>query len=160
MNIEETSSAYKLDVNKKFVGSVAKMFEDNSKKGLNYWKYPLNYLSESKSYSDSAYYLGHYLIMQTGNASLMKTKKKRIIAQSVKNLQRRGNITHSRIDSRVNRFLDALEELPFIEKIEPSIDEMREMKNSRVEELTLHIYMPEDNDKLSEVLISVQKPPQ
>jgi len=160
-NIEETRSSYKLGINKKFVGSVAKMFEDNKGKSFTrgYWKYPLNYLTESKTYSDSAYYLGHYLIMETGNPKLMQTQKKRIVAQSVTTLQQKGNITHSRIDSRVNRFLDALEELPFIEKIEPSIDQMREMKYSSVERLTLHIYLPDNNDKLSEVLISVQNTP-
>ncbi len=70
---------------------------------------------------------------------------------------RKSNIAHSRPNVRVNRFLEALAELKFIEKIAPSINEMKKMKSSTVEKLTLHITLPDNNTEIEKVIMRVQK---
>lgn len=154
-NFSDKPTEYEFWVNPLFVGCAIHMAQDGSKlseeehKRLfarGYLEYPLSHIAESKVVSNAAYYLGHYLLTQNGNTQL-NTIDHRIITVSVENLYRVAGISHSRPDVRVNTLLNAMEEIAHIQHIEPPIEDLRQKKSKRVEEMTLHIYLPQQKKK-------------
>lgn len=148
-NLSENSIEYRLWINPIFVGCVIHMAEDGGKLSKEtqqlrfnrgYLEYPLDFIAESKTCSDGAYYLGHYLLTQNGNPKL-NTKEQKVITITFKNLLEQSKIKHPRRNKRVSKVLDALEEIAHIQLINPPIEELRKMPSKRVEQETLHIYI-------------------
>jgi len=160
-NLIETSTDYIISVNPFFVGCAMHMAEDGSNLSKEerqqlfsrgYLEYPLDHLKDSRNLSDGAYYLGHYLLTQKGNAKL-NTKDHKIIAVTYEKLLAESHIEHTRRNVRVNKLLNALEEIAHIQHIQPPISELRKKSSRRVEEMTLHIYIP----RQKKVILKVQK---
>ena len=51
------------------------------------------------------------------------------------------NIKHSRAAKRKSAFLNELEEVDIIEKTSPTIDELRQLKPSKLENQMIYIYI-------------------
>ena len=150
-NLSETSTEYKIWVNPLFVGCAAHMAADSSNlsnaehKQLfsrGYLDYPIDHITNSRNISDGAYFLGHYLLTQKGNPKL-KTRDCKVIAITYEKLLAESGIEHTRRNVRVNKLLKALGEIAYIQHIEPPLSELRKKTSRRVEEMTLHIYIPQ-----------------
>ncbi|MFZ1288894.1 MAG: hypothetical protein WAR79_02300 [Melioribacteraceae bacterium] len=148
-NLTENKTEYIFWVNPLFVGCAVHMATDGANLSTEekksqfqrgYLNYPLNHLAESRDRSDAAYYLGHYLLTQNGNAKL-NNKEYKVITIKYEKLLEESRIEHTRANVKVNKLLNALEEITFIDKIEPSIEELKRRKSSQVELETLHIYI-------------------
>ena len=154
-NFSDKPTEFEFWVNPLFVGCAIHMAQDGSKlseeehKRLfarGYLEYPLSHIAELKGKSNIVYFLSHYLLTQDGNIKL-NTSENKIVAISVQNLYKVAKITNQRPGVRVNTLLNALEEIAHIQHIEPPIAELRKKKSKRVEEMTLHIYLPQQKKK-------------
>lgn len=150
-NLSENSTEFKAWINPLFVGCAVHMAADYSKLSeeerkrifkRGYLSYPLDFISSSRNVSDGAYYLGHFLLTQNGNTQV-KVKGCKVITITYQKLLAESRIEHTRRNVRVTKLLNALEEITHIQQIKPSIEELRQKSSKRVEEETLHIYIPQ-----------------
>jgi len=145
-NTREDSKSFTLSINHLFFGCVEHLLEDQKysraeRKKLfarGYISYPTALLPAARNYSQAPYLLSHYLISEKGNHHLNGEGYK-VIAFRVSRFMEVMNIKHSRAANRKSAFLNELEEVDIIEKTNPTIDELRQLKPSKLEDQMLHI---------------------
>lgn len=148
-DLEINPKSYVLDINKKFVGTIVYVLTrdkntlpENAFERL-YIDYPTTLLPLSKDYSQGAYLLSTYLMTQLGNSKL-NTSTHKVIAQKVSKLMEIMKLTYSREDRNYQAFLSALEETQIIDRVDPDISTLRELKTSRRQEQVIHLYVKKD----------------
>jgi len=150
-DVRSEQKHYVLSVNPNFVGSIASVIQNDGTdvKDFNrgYYSYPTALLPATKNYSTPAYLLSNFLIMDSGNSKLNNGIDK-IVAYSVPKFMEVMKIESTRANKSKKAFLDALMEVKFIKKTEPSIKELSAMKSSRIMEQVVHVYLPAGVERL------------
>jgi hypothetical protein len=147
---------YTVSVNENFVGCIIDILtnDPSNKKDFSrgYYDYPTALLPASKDYSNPAYLLANFLIIDSGNAKLNNSQKK-VVAYSVQHLLAVMKIESKRPSEIKKALLGALGEVKaLISSTSPSIKELSSMKPSRFMEQTIHFSMPRDIERLDESL--------
>jgi hypothetical protein len=148
-NLDWNSKSYVLDINKKFVGSIVYVLSSDRsilpgnafKRG--YFNYPTALLPLSRNYSQGAYLLTHFLMIERGNDKL-NTSTHKVIAQSIPRLMDIMKLNYTRDDKNYKAFLSALGETQIIDRVVPDISTLRDLKTSRVQNQVIHIYVKKD----------------
>ncbi|MCZ7616598.1 MAG: hypothetical protein M5T52_24305 [Ignavibacteriaceae bacterium] len=148
-NLDWNSKSYVLDINKKFVGSIVYVLSDGKsdlpgnafKRG--YFNYPTALLPLSSNYSQGAYLLTHFLMVERGNSKL-NTSIHKVIAQKISTLMEIMKLNYSRDDRNTQAFLNALEETQIIDRVDPDLSTLRELKTSRIQDQVVHLYVKKD----------------
>lgn len=144
--LTEKEHHYIFDINEKFVGCLQYIIEKDAKENkdkLNYFHYPLSNLSATKNYSNSAYFLTDFLLRESGNIKL-NTQKYKIISYKIEKYITEANITNKHNTQKYRTFLNALSEIDIIEKIEPSINNLKKIKPKKAFQTNLKIYIERD----------------
>jgi len=144
----EDTKSYTLSINPLFFGCVEHLLSDQKysraeRKELftrGYISYPTSLLPAVRNYKQAPYLLSHFLISEKGNHHLNDNGYK-VIAFRVSRFMEVMNIKHSRAAKRKSAFLNELEEVDIIEKTSPTIDELRQLKPSKLEDQMLYIYI-------------------
>lgn len=153
-NLSENAVEYKLWVNPLFVGCVIQMMSDNTglsseekKELLNrgYVNYPLDHIKKTREISDGAYFLGNYMLTQNGNPKL-NTKTNKVISVSYDKLISESKISHTREYDKTRKLINALNEIDFIEKITPSIENLQLMSTKQIKSQTFRIFIPKESE--------------
>jgi hypothetical protein len=147
-NIYEDAKTYKFWINTVFVGCVEHLITDDKHKKEDrpqlfergYIRYPTSLLPLTRDYSSNAYMLLHFLVTDSGNAKLRNGDCK-VVAYKAKKLISEAKIDHSRLSVSVKELIDSLEVIDLIEKTEPTLDELKLMKPSRVLETIIKVYL-------------------
>jgi hypothetical protein len=149
-DLEMNPKSYILDINKKFVGSIVYVLTrdkstlpENAFKKRPYIDYPTTFLPLSKDYSQGAYLLATYLMTQLGNSKL-NTSTHKVIAQRISTLMEIMKLNYSREDRNYQAFLNALEETQIIDRVNPDISTLREMKICGIQDQVVHLYVKKD----------------
>lgn len=159
-NLVEDSKSYTLWINSFFVGSVAYVLTQDKKsmpEGVlkrGYFSYPTYLLPLSKDYSQGAYLLITFLMTEMGNAKL-NTSTHKVIAYNIPKLMEVMKLNYSRDDKNYQAFLSALEETQIIDRVEPDISKLRELKTSRIQDQVIHLYVKKDNKQLDTEIKSI-----
>ena len=148
-NLCWNSKSYVLDINKKFVGSIVYVLSDDRsnlpvnafKRG--YFNYPTALLPLSSNYSQGAYLLTHFLMVERGNVKL-NTPTYKVIAQSIPRLMEIMKLNYTREDKNYQAFLNALEETQIIDRVVPDISTLKNLKTSRIQDQVVHLYIKKD----------------
>jgi len=168
-NLKINPTNYILDVNDVYVGCVRQLLlKDKAPKkerkrlferGYFDWIsriYPL-----TKDMPISVELLSLFFISETGNRKLNKPGTK-VITHRVERLAKEAHITHSRASRRYNDTLSALGQIEIIEKIEPPLSELKQLRPSKGLKTILHVHMKgsaKELDKLIERRIKAKSNP-
>ena len=152
-NLRQDNKSYTVWINKVFLGCIehvlseeTRKVDDTNKKALfsrGYFNYPTEMLKVTKNYSTPAYLLANFLILDSGNNKLNNESFK-VVAYKIKRFIDKSSIHHSRPGRRKQVFLKAVQEIDFIEKLEPCFDELSKIKPAGFEEQLLHVYIKRD----------------
>lgn len=148
-DLEINPKSYIMDINKKFVGTIVYVLtRDKSTLPANaferlYIDYPTTLLPLSKDYSQGAYLLATFLMTQLGNSKL-NTSTHKVIAQKISTLMEIMKLNYSRDDRNTQAFLNALEETQIIDRVDPDLSTLRELKTSRIQDQVVHLYVKKD----------------
>lgn len=152
-NLSEDSKSYTLWINKLFVGSIACVLTNDRNKlpdnafRRGYFDYPTCLLPLSKDYSIGAYMLTNFLLAEKGNAKL-NTKEHKVVAYRIPKLMEIMKLGYRRNDKNYQAFLNALEEIQIIDRIDPDISTLRGFKTSRIQDHVVHLYIKRDIKQL------------
>lgn len=100
----------------------------------------LDVLPMTKDHNAPAYLLTHFLILDSGNNKLNDEEYK-VVAYAAGRFIDEFGIGYKRPSDRKNELLKAIEEVEIIEKIEPSIEELKSIKPGGFEDLAIRIYV-------------------
>lgn len=147
-NTREDTKSYTLSINPLFFGCVEHLIKDqkynkDERKELfarGYISYPTALLPAVKNNSQGSYLLNHFLISEKGNHHLNGNGYK-VIAYKVPRFMEVMNIRHSRVVKRKSVFLNELNNVAIIEKTSPTIDELKQLTPSKLEDQMLYIYI-------------------
>jgi len=149
-NLQVDSKSYTVWINKEFLGSIAYVINDATSSlpeaekrrafRRGYYNYPTSVLPMTRNYSTPAYLLTNFLILDSGNSKLNNGEHK-IIAYSARRFIEEAAIRYKRPSERKNELIKALQEVEIIEKIEPSLDELEEIKPAEFEETAMRVYV-------------------
>jgi len=152
-NLRQDSKSYTVWINKVFLGCIVHVLseetrkvDDSNKKSLfsrGYFNYPTEMLKVTKNYSTPAYLLANFLILDSGNSKL-NTESFKVVAYKLWRFVEKSGIHHSRPGYRKQVFLKAIQEVDFIEKLDPGFDELSKIKPAGFEDQLLHIYIKRD----------------
>jgi hypothetical protein len=152
-NLDTDFKSYTLDINKKFVGSIVYVLTrdkstlpDNAFKRV-YISYPTALLPLSKDYSQGAYLLSNFLMAELGNAKL-NTATHKVIAYKIPRLMELMKLNYVRDDKNFQAFLSALEETQIIDRVDPDISTLKNLKTSGIQDQVVHLYVKRDIDLL------------
>ena len=119
-----------------------------------YFDYPTALLPLSKDYSQGAYLLSTFLMAEKGNAKL-NTKEHKVVAYRISKLMEIMKLNYSREDRNYQAFLNALEETQIIDRVNPDISTLRELKISRIQDQVVHLYVKKDIEQLDSEIKSI-----
>ena len=141
-NVREDKNSFTVWINRLFVGCIQHFFTNNkndkSTFTRGYISYPTAVLPMTRNYSTPAYLLTNFLICESGNSKL-KEKGIKVVAYKLQRFIDEARINYSQMSKRVNKILDALNEVEIIEKIEPTITELENMKADEALNTTIYI---------------------
>ena len=109
---------------------------------------PTYLLPLSKDYSQGAYLLANFLMAEKGNAKL-NTKEHKVVAYRIPRLMEIMKLNYTREDKNYQAFLNALEEIQIIDRIDPDISTLRELKTSRIQDQVVRIYVKKNIEQLN-----------
>jgi len=165
-----TQKDYILNVSDVYVGCVNQLLlEDKTPKrerkklfSRGYYDWVSRIYTLTKDESISVELLSLFFIREDGNKKLKRSRIK-VITHKVEKLAREALVTHKRPRQRYHQLIEALEKVEIIEKIEPPIDELRQLKPAKGLKTVLHIHMAssaKELDKLIESKIKEKSNPQ
>jgi hypothetical protein len=147
-NLKDTGKEYVLDVNPKFIGSISLFLED--KKGeipkenfRGYYTYPTSILRLSKDYSTPTYLLTDALLREQGNKKYSEDKLK-CICYPIRKFVQIANLNYSQASKNYRQFIEALKGVDIIEKLEPTIDQLENLKPGKAFKVELKIWIKSD----------------
>jgi len=154
-NLIEDSKSYTLWINSFFVGSVAyvltqdkkSMPSDGLKRG--YFSYPTTLLPLSKNYSQGAYLLMNFLMAEKGNSKL-NTQDHKVIAYKIPKLMEVMKLNYTRDDRNYQTFLRDLGHCKVIDRIDPSLGTLKQLKPSKIKDQVVRIYVKKDIKQLDD----------
>ena len=163
-NVEEDAKSFKVWVNKMFFGCVEHLITDEKhdkderselfERG--YVKYPTSLIPLTKDYSGAAYMLVNFLVTDSGNAKLKEGNLK-VVAYKGSKLIEEARINYSRKRDEVEELLASLSEIELIEKLEPSLEELKKMKPNGVYDTVIKIFIKKSaqgiNDEIKSNLL-------
>lgn len=163
-NLDDDAKTYTLDVNEKFVGCIASLFQntltDRKKRGevfgRGYYDFPIRVLSLTRHYPLASELLTNFLISEKGNPKL-NTQNMKIIAHRGRRYAQVANIRHKRQNVRYRDLLEALEKVEIVENIDPSIEDLRKLKPARGLETVIHVSIQEPIEKLDALIADLAK---
>ena len=118
-----------------------------------YISFPTAVLPLTQQYTTPAQLLAIFLLSESGNMKLRKPGLK-VVTYKGSRLAEVGNICHSRLNRVKNRLLDALEEIQIIEKVEPSLTDLRKMRASEVMDTPIRIHLKSRKNDLDNKITS------
>lgn len=149
-NLQDDGKSYTVWINKVFLGCIEFVLCDETNKladgekkqafSRGYYGYDTALLPMMRNYSTPAYLLSHFLVLDSGNAKL-NTGENKIVAYKISRFMEEAGIRHSRPSKRKNAFIKALQEVTLINRTEPGIEELREVKPGDIEEIALRVYI-------------------
>ena len=148
-DLEINPKSYVLDINKKFVGTIVYVLtRDKSTLPQNaferlYIDYPTALLPLSKDYVQGAYLLTTFLMTQLGNSKL-NTSTHKVIAQRIPTLMEIMKLNYAREDKNYQAFINALEETQIIDRVNPDISTLKNLKTSRIQNQVVHLFVKKD----------------
>ena len=167
-NILEKGDNYLLDVNPRYIGCIQAFA--NGKKELRtkkerkelfntgYFNLPLKALVISGGYSTATEEFRNYILRETGNSHLNE-KRYKVISQKVKVYIDKAYLRYKDRDKNYKAFIEevllTLIRDKFIDKLEPSLKELKALSPNRAYETNLKLYIPrikELDKNLEEVL--------
>ena len=160
-NVEEDAKSYKLWINKMFFGCVEHLITDEKHSEVEraelyqrgYVRYPTSLIPLTKDYSSAAYMLVNFLVTDSGNAKLKEGDCKAVAYKGSKLIEE-ARITYSRKRDAVDELLSSLSEIELVEKIEPSLDELKQMKPNRVYDTVIKIYIKKNSKAINDEIKS------
>jgi hypothetical protein len=159
-NLSEDSKSYTLCINKLFVGSVAyvlssdrnKLPDDAFKRG--YLDYPTSLLPLLRNYSQGAYLLTNFLMAEKGNAKL-NTKEYKVVAFKIPKFIEVMKLNYNRDDRNYQAFLSSLEEIQIIDRVEPDISTLKNLKVSMTSDQVVRVFVKRDIKLLDDEIKSI-----
>ena len=149
-NLRQDKSSYTLWINEAFVGCIehvlskdTEKLDDEDKKLLfhrGYFTYDTSLLSTSRHYSTPAYLLSNFLSLDSGNAKLNNAEFK-VVVYKASRFIKEAMISHARPYDRKAAFMKAVKEVDNIHKIEPTMDELAQIKPVRFEDIMIRMYI-------------------
>lgn len=156
-NVREDQVSYTVSINEVFLGCVQHLLgEKKNDKSLfrgGYINFPTAVLPLTQQYTTPAQLLAIFLLSESGNMKL-RTPGLKVVTHKGSRLAEVGNICHSRLNRIKNKLLDALEEIQIIEKVEPSITDLRKVKASEVMDATIRIHLKSRKNDLDNKITS------
>jgi hypothetical protein len=149
-HMQGDSKSYTVWINKVFLGCIAhvlsdetaRLSEDDKRNAFSrgYYNYDTSMLPMTKDYSTPAYLLTHFLILDSGNSKLNGEDFK-VVAYAAKRFMDEARIQFKQPYERKNELIKAIEEVGIIEKIEPSIEELKSIKPGAFEETAMRVFI-------------------
>jgi hypothetical protein len=91
---------------------------------------------------------------EKGNAKL-NTKEHKVVAYRISKLMEIMKLNYSREDRNYQAFLNALEETQIIDRVNPDISTLRDLKISRNQDQVVHLYVKKDIDQMDSEIKSI-----
>lgn len=143
-----TPKDYILNVSNIYVGCVRQLLlEDKTPKKLRkktfargYYSWPPRLYTLTKNEPVSVELLSIFFISERGNSKLKRPGIK-VIAHKAEGLIKKALITHSRPRQRYHQLIDTLEKVEIMEKIEPSIDELKQLKPAKGLKTVIYVHV-------------------
>jgi len=166
-NVSWTPKDYILSVSENYVGCVYQLLLENKvpkkeRKELfqrSYFDWHSRIYKLTKDVPISVELLSVFFIKERGNPKLRRPGIK-VIAHTVETLARQALITHKRPRQRYHQTIETLEKVEILEKIEPSIDELKQLRPAIGLKTVVHSHMlssAKELDKLIESKIKEKK---
>lgn len=158
-NVSWTPKHYTLSVNENYVGCVYQLLlEDKAPKkerkelfARGYFDWQTRILRLTKDAPISVELLSVFFIKEKGNPKVRRPKIK-VITHTVETLAKQAHITHTRTSRRYNDTLSILEQIEIMEKIEPPIHELRQLRPSKGLRTVVHIYVLSSAKELDKLI--------
>lgn len=158
-NVSTTPKDYILSVNENYVGCVYHLLLDNKapkkeRKELfrrGYFDWQTRIYKLTKDGPLSVELLSVFFIKEKGNPQLRRPKMK-VIAHTMERLTKEAHITHKRPRQRYHQLIETLEKVEIIKKIEPPIDELKQLRPAMGLKTVVHIHMPSSAKELDKLI--------
>lgn len=158
-NVSWTPKDYTLSVNENYVGCVYQLLlEDKAPKkerkelfARGYFDWQTRIYTLTKDMPISVELLSVFFIKEKGNPKLKRPGIK-VITHTMETLAKKALITHKRPRQRYHQLTETLEKVEIIEKIEPSIDELNQLRPSTGLKTVVHIHMLSSGRELDKLI--------
>jgi len=91
---------------------------------------------------------------EKGNSKL-NTGDHKVIAYRIPKFIEVMKLSYTRDDKNFQAFLNALEEAQIIDRVEPDISTLKNLKTSRIQDQVVHLYVKKDIDLLDSEIKSI-----
>jgi hypothetical protein len=149
-NLRQDKSSYTLWINEAFVGCIehvlsknTEKLDDEDKKPLferGYFSYDTSLLSASRHYSTPGYLLSYFLSLDSGNAKLNDAMFK-VVVYKASRFMKEAMIQYSRPSAMKRALIKAIEEVHCIDKMQPSVEELKQITPSMFYDTMIRIYI-------------------